>query len=1336
MSEDKDKKKRGLGRLLSAVAGRIILYTALVVLLAAAVLSVFLQSAQFEVTLADNLVAELQLALEKPVEIRGLSLDLLGGRLCISGLKVGSGIEGMPDPVFIDFVMLEFRPLELLQRRLRLEDIIVSGPEISVEIDAAGGTNLPAFKETGSEESFELQIERLHVSGGVLNFRGQSFGWGMESGQVDFNASRVAGNRYDGILQLRNLRVGLPEVKSLLADVSVDFTSGQGKLGGTASLDEIGGSKLDVARWSVELASGSAELDFRLETDLSLLAFSEEAGLAGALSCEGKLIYRGAEIEISGLAVAPEVEFAGINIENIRDRFSFSGGILKSESISAGVFGGDLAGRLDASLTGRDPEIRGELNFSGIPVSNLLEVAAIDVLNLDATLSASLSVNWPLPEPGNLELSGAVKSSWEKASVRPYRRAVEKLKGDRDTGLLDSAMIPLEISSEIEFSDGELTIADGSSVRTPLSRMLIRGVVREDTWRLDLRSDSLSSAEAALNLAALDRLLGGQRGPEEGRYPIASFVRSIETEGEASLDLSGSFENPVFNLQVKAPGVTYEGRDLGSGELKLSYVDGGFTIRELQFVKGDSVVDVSGEISFPAEGLSGKLKLNATEFDLVGIESLLGLEPQGLSGVLEGQLELNLGETLSGAGQVSGRDLKIGDLNFSRAKAELRFGDRWTLQDLEAVGPRGGDLRGSIDFDPATNDWVADLRAQAVPIRHYLDLFAPELDVSGLAELTVNAAGNGLNARGVLDFSASDIQALGLDIGSARGSVRADGRSAQITLTVADHTYDIEALMPDDQSQALRLAIRDQLLDFTALARTFIPDERFYFNVRGGATATINLGGEENLSAKLTVGQLDFGMEQFSVLTEGDVKLLLTGSRLEFESLRFRARGQEATLVGWIGFEDKARLNLNLVGGVDLPALNDFFDDFTFSGKGDVSLRLRGPLSNPELYGDAILSDAFVRHKDTDVAFSNIRGALKITGPRVEITEMTALFSQGLLGLNGFVDIDWAGLQSDDFQFNIEGSGLQFTLLEGLDALLDGTLIFRGGAQSSMLSGDITVRRALYTKRFDPEAEIVRLQQQQVLQVTSEELRNISLDLDIKGSDGIVVDNNFADMEVLLDLRLLGDMAEPVLTGRAEVSAGEIFYRDRKYSITRGVIDFVNPYQLEPYFDFRAVTQVKEYRVFLEFHGTMDRLFPELSSDPPVSTIDVLHLLAVGRIRDNPFPSDTEQLQEQLLGVALSGFITKQVTGELERRAERLFGIDRFRIDPFFPGGSNNLTPRITIGEQLTDRLSVIYSRNLAENTEQVMLVEYRLSPTMMLVGTQQEDGSFGIDLLLKHRFR
>ena len=88
------------------------------------------------------------------------------------------------------------------------------------------------------------------------------------------------------------------------------------------------------------------------------------------------------------------------------------------------------------------------------------------------------------------------------------------------------------------------------------------------------------------------------------------------------------------------------------------------------------------------------------------------------------------------------------------------------------------------------------------------------------------------------------------------------------------------------------------------------------------------------------------------------------------------------------------------------------------------------------------------------------------------------------------------------------------------------------------------------------------------------------------------------------DLQLRGTFDRPLLFGRADVERGEVTFEGRRYLITRGTIDFNNPSAIEPFFDIEAETRVRvpgqTYRVTLRVAGTLDRLQPEFTSDPPL----------------------------------------------------------------------------------------------------------------------------------------
>jgi hypothetical protein len=1337
---EKDKKDMGKRsrltvflRIFSAVFGRLLLYGFLATALAAAIFSLYIQSHDFELLLADLIREGMEKTLGQPVTLRSLRIDPLGGRLLINGVTVGSGAIDLPSPLHLDHVILEVDSASMFRGELDIKRIMVLRPSIDVVFTADGRSNLPQLKQQ-EPGGLRVRIGRLDIYNGELIISGRAIGWGMDSGQIDIGVSRTDGG-LRGNARLRRLRLALPELRSFTADLETGFKVGEDRIDGSAALLGEDGSSLQVEKWVFDLADGDFESDFKLQADIGLLNHPEFGDLSGRLESSGDVRYAGGELAVTAEAVMPELRIGGIKAERLRGRVNYQGGILSGELLEAYAFDGRMAGNAEIREIFENPVIKVKLDVDKFDLPSLLSAAGLGRIHLDGRLDGKFEFALDEANPQGMTLRGNIATNWRPGAEKAYKQAVEAISSGRELEVFRSTVIPIAVSGGFEYSGGVLSLAEDFSAKTPLSVVGINGKADVSHLDLVLRTRSVGSDEAALAVAGISRLLGMEEGPPEEQYKIASIVRRFETKGQAVLRIKGSLENPALDLRWRTEGVRYADRSFGGGTMRMEWAGGVLSFPQIKLRDGASVLDINGTIRFPqGREVESEFNITAVEFDLTGLESVIGIESVGLSGIAEGSLHMSITPELEGSGEVKTRSLTLGEIKFDRAQAEIEFGRRLVVRKLDAVGPNGTHVQGDIEFDTVSQDWRAALTAQGVRLDRYAELVAPDMEVRGLAELKIDASGHKLAASGLVDFSVTGAGIGGIAFGDIQGGLRADGRRGSLVVSYGDQSYRIEAELIGDSQREVQLSLEKEVVDLTPLAHEFIPDQRLYLQVLQGISGKVLLA-DTGLEAEMTLGRVQVGIEQFSASSVGPVRIRYAGDRLYFNDVRVEQSEYQLNASGSFSLNGSNNFSLDLDGGVNLLALSDFFTDFSFSGGAQVELSVRGTLSKPLVYGDVKLVDGFVRHKESNLSLAGVRGDVRIENERIEVDRVTALFSEGVVDLDGFVNVDWATLQPTSFQFNIEGSGVNYSIPQELSATLDASLILRGSLKDSILTGAIDVRNALYTKRYEPEAELLHAQQQP-LPMAADELRNVRLDLALRGDEGIRVDNNFADMEVILDLRVLGTGAEPVITGRSEVKEGEVYYRDRKYTITSGVIDFVNPYRMEPHFDFRAETQVKEYRIFLEFHGTPDRLYPNLSSDPAESVIDILHLLAVGKVRDNPFPSDTERLQEQLLGLALSGFITRQVTGQLERRAERLFGIDRFRIDPFFPGGSNNLSPRVTVGEQITDRLSVIYSRNLSENAEQVLVFEYQLSPTMVLIGSREEDGSYAVDMHLKHSFR
>ena len=98
--------------------------------------------------------------------------------------------------------------------------------------------------------------------------------------------------------------------------------------------------------------------------------------------------------------------------------------------------------------------------------------------------------------------------------------------------------------------------------------------------------------------------------------------------------------------------------------------------------------------------------------------------------------------------------------------------------------------------------------------------------------------------------------------------------------------------------------------------------------------------------------------------------------------------------------------------------------------------------------------------------------------------------------------------------------------------------------------------------------------------------------------------------------------------------------------------------------------------------------------------------------------------------------LSRSFAEKLETRTSRLFGIEKFSIDPFLFGSERDPGARITLGKQITKDLSVNYSTDLSSNQQgQIVVFEYKVADWLTTVGTRDQDGSFAVDFKLKKRF-
>ena len=147
-------------------------------------------------------------------------------------------------------------------------------------------------------------------------------------------------------------------------------------------------------------------------------------------------------------------------------------------------------------------------------------------------------------------------------------------------------------------------------------------------------------------------------------------------------------------------------------------------------------------------------------------------------------------------------------------------------------------------------------------------------------------------------------------------------------------------------------------------------------------------------------------------------------------------------------------------------------------------------------------------------------------------------------------------------------------------------------------------------------------------------------------------------------------------------------------------------------------------------NSTPNKPYPVLRSEPPLPETQIASLVLTGELGSEEIDNTT--LGQTGVGLA-SSLLSEAVSRSVEKRTSKLFGINRFQIDPLVGGADPSA--RLTLGRRVNKNLSIIYSTNITSTQEQVIQLEYRISDRFSVVASREENGAFALDFRVKKRF-
>ncbi len=455
-------------------------------------------------------------------------------------------------------------------------------------------------------------------------------------------------------------------------------------------------------------------------------------------------------------------------------------------------------------------------------------------------------------------------------------------------------------------------------------------------------------------------------------------------------------------------------------------------------------------------------------------------------------------------------------------------------------------------------------------------------------------------------------------------------------------------------------------------------------------------------------GQLNFPSTRIELMEKG--------------SLTVKGRGK---LGGLLDFEAK--------GEIPLEIINPLVEEVE-SATGLIRLQasLKGSLASPRVNGDLLFNGLGMAVDGLEQDFKNIEGHIRLTQDKIEILGVKGYLDEGSFDLGGSVGLkEWAA-KTFDLKFNAHQLNLDIPDL--MEVSLNCGLNFIGTDQASTLTGEIILLEGRYYK--DVELDLIETTQRtrKIKPVGGKKwpgfLQTIGLNVHVSRREPLLVDNNLAYLAVSPDLTIQGTAASPILAGRVQVDSGRIHFQRAEFEVKKGVIDFVNPYKIEPIIDIEGETEIRDWTITLAVSGTPENLEFKFSSNPSEQHADILSLIAFGKT--------TRELRAADGGsrFAPEDILAGYMADSLQKSLKDATGLDYLEINTE-DTESGSRGGDVTLGTDLSRQISVKYGVGVRNGeTVQRVTTYYKLLENLLMSGYQDTDGQFGGELKYRLEFR
>jgi translocation and assembly module TamB len=1261
--------------------------------------------------------------------------------------------------------------ISFLRTEFGFYDLVLDHPVIHVDVYPDGTTNIPGPRVPGSpgktpiEQLFALSIDRLDIRHGELIWNGEKLplDFAAHDAELQMQYSYVR-SRYEGRLLLGKVDTKFDDFRPFAWMSTAEFSLGQTfadvhslKLNSGRSHLEARGRVSDFRHPQVQVIY-DAHLDLGEAASIARRADLREGGV----EFQGQGTWSLEQFVTSGVLALHDFGWRDDQIDlkkvNAAADYSVSDQQIKLSKLQGKLLEGGFAG--DAQIDNWQNQARASKSVGrGHVNEDMAIVTAVRPTKNKNERRKTTELQTGVVRLRLRDISASELAAALNTKAHPLGRFRP---AGLTTGTLDARWSGVPRDAEVAFAfdispplhpvRGELPVTarlqgtyrgfseelelDKANVSSPVTRVQASGTLSA--------TSSLRLAVSTSNLDELRPVIALLHGPSDLPFTIhgnAAFT-GLVTGRPSAPTIAGNLNAEDFDFTLPATPLAGQKQvHWDSLSTSVQFSSRSMTLRGGRLRRGET----SAEFEVSSILQDGRFTddspftahVNLHNVDVASTAVLAGYE-YPITGKADIALQLSgtralplaQGKILATNATAYGQSISQFDADVRVAEGETALSNIHLLHDDSVI-------TGSAAYNPSTRVFNVDLAGKNFDLARIPGIHFGRVSVDGRGDFILRAFGTPDSP--VISGSAHlrDL-AVGQEV-AGQLDLEATSKGSELHLTGHSNflrgsaSLDGSVRIGDDYPTSI--AVRTEGLDLDALWRSYLQGKLTgHSAVTGTLTMQGPLRGKKGWTFNGNLTDVSLDVEYAKLHNQDPVRFTYAQQSLRIDQMHFVGEGADFEAQGSMSFAGKRDLELRADGHVDLKLLNSLDPNITASGAMSMSMTLGGTLDEPLPDGGLRLTDGSVTYAGVPSGLSELSGSLSFTRDRIHIDTLTARTGGGTLDLKGD-----ATTYNHQLNFNLSAVGKDVRLRypPGVSSTADAELHWVGNRASSTVSGDILVTKLAVTPNFDFSSYLERTRQIGAITPANSPLYDVKLDIHVQTAPELQMKTAVARLSGDADLRLRGSVAQPSVLGRADILEGEATFNGTKFRLERGDITFADPVAIKPQVNLQASSHVRNYDLNITVTGTPDRLLVNYRSEPPLPQSDIIALLALGRTAEG-----SQQLQQQtgpspFTEEASSLIINQAINSTMSSRIQKLFGASRIKIDPQGLTTETNPTargPQVTIEQQFANNVSLTYSTNVSQSSQQIIQGEYFFRRNISAVGTRDQNGVVSFDLRVRHQ--